>query len=84
MAAGGSGGSVTSVTTNSSGAASVVAHFPAQAGPPPVAAHDETYDPCPEPYLSEFKRVQNDLTGTLKIDVTVSGGGTVNGTSVHK
>ena len=81
MNSGGTNGTVKSVTTTAGGT-TVVVSFPALVGPPPIPAHDDVYEPCIEPWLSEFKRVQNAL-GALKVDVVPGPGGSVVSTAVH-
>lgn len=79
MAAGGTNGTVTNISTTASGS-SVTVSYPADPGPPPVPAHTETYDPVADPFLRRFESAQ---TGKLLVNVTTDANGAVSGVGAH-
>lgn len=71
MNSGGTGGTVGSIVTNSSGS-TVSVSYPASVGPPPQAAHVDIYDPCPAWALAALRSAKACKT---TVDVAVDGTG---------
>lgn len=79
MAASGKNGTVTSITSTAGGT-NVTVSYPADPGPPPVAAHTETYTDVASWAATEFRG-----TNSLRplVDVTVDANGNPQNVKVH-
>lgn len=75
MNTGGRSGAITEVTTTSSGTLVRVSYpaIPAGPGDPPnppaQEAHEDVFNPCPDPYLRRFENAK----GTVDVDVDGEG-----------
>ena len=81
MSAGGKNGTVSSAASGPSGNSAIVS-FPADPGPPPVEAHEETYTDIPAgPFLILAVAA---MTAGAKVDTTTGTDGKCNGATGHR